>query len=78
MVHNSTSQDNESVGFREPSKTGEIVLSTQASFLVMANFLVAFFCSPATQIRNPHNRCILSLAIADILTSISVITNPIY
>ena len=49
--YDSARVDNGSVGFREASKTGVILFSTQASFSLMVNFLVAF-CSPAIVVAN--------------------------
>jgi hypothetical protein len=77
MEENITRVSNGSGSLRNPLTTGAILFSTQVSFSLMANFLVVFlFACRRHLLCNPHNRCILSLAITDILTSISVFTSP--
>ena len=57
--------------------TGAILYASQACFSLMANLLVVcLFTCRRRLLCNPHNRCILSLAITDVLTSISVLTSP--
>jgi hypothetical protein len=77
MEKNITHVSNGSGSLRNPLTTGAILFSTQVSFSLMANFLVVFlFACRRHLLCNPHNRCILSLAITDILTSISVFASP--
>ena len=58
----------------EHPKTASIVYGIQASFSFIANLLVVvLFTCRKRLLSIPHNRCILSLAITDILTSISVL-----
>ena len=58
---------------------GLIIFSIQASFSLIANLLVVvLFIHRTNMLRNPHYCCILSLAVTDILTSISVLTSPSY
>ncbi|CAB4016510.1 histamine H2 receptor-like, partial [Paramuricea clavata] len=77
MEENITRVSNGSGSLCNPLTTGAILFSTQVSFSLMANFLVVFlFACRRHLLCNPHNRCILSLSITDILTSISVFTSP--
>ncbi|XP_028401616.1 mu-type opioid receptor-like [Dendronephthya gigantea] len=62
---------------RYPTTTGTILFSIEVAFSLIANFLVVFlFACRRRLLCNPHNRCILSLAITDILTSITVFFSP--
>lgn len=75
---NSTHGYNVSYNVRGPLMAGLIIFSIQASFSLIANLLVVvLFIHRTNMLRNPHYCCILSLAITDILTSISVLTSPI-
>jgi hypothetical protein len=57
--------------------TGAILYASEASFSFMANIVVVFlFTCRRHLLCNPHYCCILSLAITDIFTSVSVLTNP--
>ena len=59
------------------SNAASILFGIEACFSLMANLLVVFlFTFRRRLLSKPHNRCILSLAITDILTSTSVIFNP--
>ena len=80
IVHqNRTGVQNGSTNFHHPLVVSVILFSIQATLSLMANFLVVFLFTYHRQLlRNPHNRCILSLAITDILTSISVLASPNY
>ena len=54
-----------------------VLYGIEACFSLMANLLVVFlFTCRRHLLSNPHNRCILSLAITDILTSTFVLFNP--
>ena len=54
-----------------------VLFGTEAALSFLANVMVVFlFIRRRHLLRNPHNRCILNLAITDILTSISVFISP--
>lgn len=54
-----------------------ILFGAEAALSFLANSMVAIlFICRRRLLRNPHNRCILSLAITDILTSFSVFISP--
>ena len=73
MEKNMTSVSNGS-SLGEYPETASIVYGIQASFSFIANLLVVvLFTCRKRLLSIPHNRCILSLAITDILTSISVL-----
>ena len=77
MSANITVVSNGSGSLRHPSSNGAILYSAQASVSLMANLLVVFlFTCRKHLLSNPHYRCILSLAITDILTSVSVLFSP--
>ncbi len=77
MDKNITIGSNGSQGVRYSLTTRAILYSTEACFSLMANLLVVFlFICRRHLLCNPHNRCILSLAITDILTSVSVLLSP--
>lgn len=60
-----------------PPVASVVLFSIQATFSVLANFLVVFlFTYSRHLLRSPHNRFILSLAITDILTSVSIFACP--
>ena len=59
------------------SLTRVVLFATESTFSLVVNLLVVFlFIFRRNLLSNPHNRCILSLAITDILTSISVLLTP--
>ena len=59
------------------SLTRAVLFGTESTFSLTVNLLVVFlFIFRRNLLSNPHNRCILSLAITDILTSISVLLSP--
>lgn len=67
--------ENGSRNANDPLLVGSVIFGTQASFCLIANLLVVFlFVCCRHLLTNPHYRCILSLAITDIFTSISVLT----
>lgn len=75
--NNHTRVYNGSDNLRHPLMIGAILFGGQATFSMAANILVVLLFTCRKQLLSkPHNRCILSLAIADILTSISVLTSP--
>ena len=77
MDGNITVGSNGSGSLRHPLLAGAILYGTQASFSLIANLLVIFLLTYRRHLLcNPHYRCILSLAITDILTSVSVIFSP--
>ena len=74
MDQNITVGSNRSENF---SLTRAVLFSTQSTFSLIGNLLVVFlFICRRRLLRNPHNRCILSLAITDTLTSFSVLLAP--
>lgn len=75
--NNHTRAHNGSDNLRHPLMIGAILFGGQATFSIGANLLVVFLFTCRKQLLSkPHNSCILSLAITDILTSISVLTSP--
>jgi hypothetical protein len=77
MEKNQTNLSNGSRSSSHSLTVSAVLYGSQASFSLMANLLVVFlFVCRRHLLYNPHNRCILSLAIADVFTSISVLTNP--
>lgn len=77
MSGNVTKAFNGSENLFHPRVGSSVIFSIQASLSVMANFLVIFlFTCRRRLLHNPHNRCILSLAITDVLTGISLIFCP--
>ena len=74
MDKNLTVESNRSENF---SLTRAALFGTESTFSLIGNLLVVFlFINHSHLLSNPHNRCILSLAITDILTSISVLLTP--
>lgn len=77
MEENRSLESNGSSHFRDLSTVGIILYGTETSFSLIANFVVvSLFVCCKRLLRNPHNRCILSLAITDILTSVSLLLSP--
>lgn len=77
MEGNGTVVSNGTGRLRYSTTAGTILYSTEVVFSLIANFLVVFlFMCRRRLLCNPHNRCILSLAITDILTSITVFFSP--
>ena len=77
MDENTTVGSNGSGSLRHSSTAGAILFSAQASVSLMANIVVVIlFTCRKHLLWNPHYRCILSLTITDILTSLSVLFNP--
>ena len=74
---NITAGSNVSSSFGSPPLVGTILYSTISSLSLILNIFVVFLLIRSNRLlRNPHNRCILSLATTDIIASISVLTNP--
>ena len=72
-----TLETNGSESGRHSPTIGLIVFTVQASLSLIANSLVvALFISRRRLLCNPHNRCIMSLSITDILASISILFAP--
>ena len=77
MPENITRAYNGSSILRHPRMIGVVLFSAEASFSILANLLVvSLFAFRRHLLRNPHNRCILNLAVTDIFTSISVFLGP--
>ena len=72
-----TAGSNRTSTFGSRPLASTILYSTVASLSLILNIFVVFLLICGNRLlRNPHNRCILSLATTDILASISVLTNP--
>ena len=77
MDGNITKSFNRSENLVYPQVASSVIFSIQASLAVIANILVVFlFTCRRHLLCNPHSRCILSLAITDVLTGISLVFCP--
>lgn len=77
MDGNMTKSLNGSENLVYPQVASSVIFSIISSLAVIANLLVVIlFTCRRHLLRNPHNRCILSLAITDILTGISLMFCP--
>ena len=76
-VGNITRVLNGSRHFDHSLKVSTIFYGIQGFFSLIANFLVVLlFICRRKLLCNPHNRCILSLSVIDLLTWISILTSP--
>ena len=76
-VENITRVLNGSRHFDHYLKVSTILYGIQGSFSLIVNLLVVLlFICRRKLLSNPHNRCILSLSVIDILTWISIFTSP--
>ena len=79
MNSEATQSNNETISYVAitPSTFSKVAYSVTASVALVGNLCVVYmFACCRKLLENPHNRCILNLALADILTALSLFSNP--